>query len=61
MPPNEECPSCHQAVADWHIEWYKAEGPRSIEAWRRWIALYVGNRSGFKGARSDRPRPACRS
>jgi hypothetical protein len=27
MPPNEECPSCHQVVEDWHVEWYKTEGP----------------------------------
>jgi hypothetical protein len=27
MPPNEECPNCHQVVADWHIEWYTTEGP----------------------------------
>jgi hypothetical protein len=25
MPPNEECPSCHREVEDWHVEWYKAE------------------------------------
>jgi hypothetical protein len=27
MPPNEECPNCHGLVADWHVEWYKTEGP----------------------------------
>src|SRR5580698_322686 len=27
MPPNEECPSCRQKVEDWHVEWYKTEGP----------------------------------
>src|SRR5262245_20195304 len=27
MPPNEECPNCQQVVADWHVEWYKTEGP----------------------------------
>lgn len=27
MPPNEECPNCHRVVADWHVEWYKNEGP----------------------------------
>jgi len=27
MPPNEECPSCHQKVLDWHVEWYNTEGP----------------------------------
>jgi hypothetical protein len=26
MPPNEECPNCHQKVQDWHVEWYKTEG-----------------------------------
>jgi hypothetical protein len=25
MPPNEECPNCHQLVEDWHVEWYKTE------------------------------------
>jgi hypothetical protein len=25
MPPNEECPNCHQKVADWHVEWFKTE------------------------------------
>src|ERR1700722_16738887 len=27
MPPNEECPNCHQTVEDWHVEWHKTEGP----------------------------------
>ena len=27
MPPNEECPNCHQKVSDWHVEWYTSEGP----------------------------------
>ncbi len=27
MPPNESCPNCHRLVADWHVEWYKTEGP----------------------------------
>jgi hypothetical protein len=27
MPPNEHCPNCHQLVEDWHVEWYKTEGP----------------------------------
>jgi hypothetical protein len=27
MPPNEQCPNCHQKVEDWHIEWYRTEGP----------------------------------
>ena len=27
MPPNEPCPNYHRLVADWHVEWYKTEGP----------------------------------
>ena len=27
MPPNEQCPNCYRLVADWHVEWYKTEGP----------------------------------
>jgi hypothetical protein len=27
MPPNEQCPNCHQLVADWRVEWSKTEGP----------------------------------
>jgi hypothetical protein len=27
MPPNEQCPNCHRLIEDWHIEWYKTEGP----------------------------------
>src|SRR5215813_11239566 len=27
MPPNGECPSCRFKVEDWHLEWYKTEGP----------------------------------
>jgi hypothetical protein len=27
MPPNAECPNCHRIVEDWHVEWYKTEGP----------------------------------
>ena len=51
MPPNEECPVCHRIVADWHVEWYKTEGP----------ALYHGRAAldcplcrqpvGFQGGR----------
>jgi hypothetical protein len=27
MPPREECPNCHSIIEDWHLEWYKSEGP----------------------------------
>src|SRR5258707_1371430 len=27
MPPHEECPNCLQNVEDWHVQWYKTEGP----------------------------------
>ena len=27
MLANEDCPNCHVRVQDWHIEWYKSEGP----------------------------------
>jgi hypothetical protein len=27
MPPNEECPNCRNIIADWHVEWFKTEGP----------------------------------
>jgi len=27
MPPHEECPNCHQEIADWHVEWYGSAGP----------------------------------
>ena len=27
VSPNEQCPNCHRLVADWHVEWYKTEGP----------------------------------
>jgi hypothetical protein len=32
MPPNEECPICRQIVEDWHVEWYKTEGPLLYKA-----------------------------
>jgi hypothetical protein len=31
MPPNEDCPNCLQRIADWHIEWYKTEGPAIVK------------------------------
>jgi hypothetical protein len=27
MPPHEMCPCCAENVDDWHLEWYKTEGP----------------------------------
>jgi len=27
MPPNEECPNCHQIIHDWHVEWHETEAP----------------------------------
>jgi hypothetical protein len=27
MPPDEKCPNCQRKVEDWHVEWYKTEGP----------------------------------
>ncbi len=52
--PNEECPNCHQKVEDWHVEWYKTEGPmlfRGLAA-MDCPALYVGNQSDFNKERS---------
>jgi len=47
MPPNEECPNCHQIIEDWHIEWYKTEGPSLIKGLAAMDCPLCGGPVGF--------------
>ena len=48
MPPNEKCPNCLQNVEDWHLEWYKTEGPAAfIAGLQQWTARFAGRLSDF--------------
>ena len=51
MPPNEECPNCHQVVADWHIEWYKTEGPSLFHGQAALDCPLCGQPVGFQGGK----------
>jgi hypothetical protein len=47
MPPNEECPVCHQIIGDWHVEWYKSEGPSLYKGSVAMDCPLCGNPVGF--------------
>src|SRR5260370_34362863 len=48
MPPNEECPNCHQKVEDWHVEWYKTEGPSLYKGLASMDCPLCGQAVGFQ-------------
>src|SRR5438445_2368951 len=48
MPPNEECPNCHQNVEDWHVEWYKTEGPMLYKGLAAMDCPLCGQPVGFQ-------------
>ena len=48
MPPNEECPNCHQIVEDWHIEWYKIEAPLLFQGALAMDCPLCGQSVGFE-------------
>src|SRR5947209_3112230 len=48
MPPNEECPNCHRIVADWHVEWYKTEGPKLYKGLAAMDCPLCGQPVGFQ-------------
>src|SRR5438105_15762347 len=48
MPPNEECPNCHQKVEDWHVEWYKTEGPLLYKGLAAMDCPLCGQAVGFR-------------
>jgi hypothetical protein len=48
MPPNEECPNCHQIVEDWHVEWYKTEGPALYKGMMAMDCPLCGQPDGFQ-------------
>src|SRR5437867_3048230 len=51
MPPNEECPNCHQIVEDWHVEWYKTEGPALYKGLTAMDCPLCGQPVGFQQGR----------
>src|SRR5437667_381003 len=48
MPPNEECPHCLQRVQDWHVEWYKSEGPSLYKGLAAMDCPLCGQPVGFQ-------------
>jgi hypothetical protein len=57
MPPNEECPNCHQMVADWHVEWYKTEGPSLYRGLAALDCPLCRQPVGFQGGKIGRAPP----
>jgi hypothetical protein len=57
MPPNEECPNCHQVVADWHVEWYKIEGPMLYKGLAAMDCPLCGRPVGFERGKIGPARP----
>jgi hypothetical protein len=51
MPPNEECPNCHQTILDWHIEWYETEGPALFRGLAALDYPLCGEAVGFEEGR----------
>jgi hypothetical protein len=51
MPPNEECPACHRIVEDWHVEWYKIEGPALFQGRAALDCPLCRQPVGFQGGR----------
>ena len=48
MPPHEECPNCHHNVEDWHVEWYKTEGPTLYQGRAAMDCPLCGQPVGFQ-------------
>jgi hypothetical protein len=57
MPPNEACPNCHRVVADWHIEWYKTEGPSLYRGLAALDCPLCRQPVGFQGGRIGQAPP----
>ncbi len=55
MPPNEECPNCHQKVEDWHVEWYMTEGPALYQGLAAMDCPLCGQPVGFQQANEECP------
>ncbi len=51
MPPREECPTCHALVQDWHVEWYKTEGPALFNGLAAMDCPVCGSAVGFQGGK----------
>ena len=51
MPPNEHCPNCRRLVADWHVEWYKTEGPSLYRGSAALDCPLCRQSVGFQGGR----------
>jgi hypothetical protein len=57
MPPNEECPNCHLLVEDWHLEWYKTEGPLLYQGRAALDCPSCRQAVGFQGGKIGQPPP----
>jgi hypothetical protein len=51
MPPNEQCPNCYRLVGDWHVEWYKTEGPSLYQGLAALDCPLCRQLVGFRGGR----------
>jgi hypothetical protein len=51
MPPSEECPNCHRVVSDWHLEWYKTEGPALFQGQAALDCPLCRRSVGFRGGK----------
>jgi len=58
MPPNEECPNCLQIVEDWHVEWYKTEGPLLYKGLAAMDCPLCGQPVGFQQGKIGPAPPA---
>ena len=51
MPLNEQCPNCHRLIADWHVEWYKTEGPSLVQGQAALDCPLCRQPVGFRGGK----------
>jgi hypothetical protein len=57
MPPNEECPHCHLSIQDWHVEWYKTEGPSLYQGQAAMDCPLCRQPVGFRQGKVGPPPP----
>jgi hypothetical protein len=57
MPPNEKCPMCHELIEDWHLEWYRTEGPQLFRGLAAMDCPLCGSAVGYQQGRIG-PVPA---
>lgn len=57
IPPHEECPNCHQNVEDWHVEWYRTEGPTLYKGLAAMDCPVCGQPVGFQQGKVGQAPP----